>query len=242
MNWTPSHITDLAATAIRDEEARREREQHFEGIDALDELELHDVLERAFRADGLGVHREQPYPSGDPHARPKDNARDRCDLVLTPSPELELIDPVALARERDDADQTLFAAAHREGEHARLSDAGTVGTDEALWLEVKLTGRYRYREGVPTPNRSFGVELVHGPNADARKLSKAPGVEHAAALVVAFAETETHARDFAAKAVGGLLDLDAPIYDPTFAFGPIADRIGNAAFLVATFRVMPNRD
>src|SRR5690606_6705856 len=104
--WRPDQLpimlVDLAADALRNRSQELAAEQAVYGLDALSEVEFHPILAAAFRAAGLGVWPEQPYP-GHPGKRPKRVERERCDLVLTESPDAPLRDPVAHRNELEAA-------------------------------------------------------------------------------------------------------------------------------------------
>jgi hypothetical protein len=56
-------ITDAVEAGLRAHLAQLELEQAVYGIDVLDELALHPILEQGFHAAGFGVYREQRYPA-----------------------------------------------------------------------------------------------------------------------------------------------------------------------------------
>ncbi len=122
--WSHDDILDAAAQALRGAEARLSAEQAVDGLDALEEVELHALLAAGLAPGPLsdpfqgrpapptwGVLREQPYPgdrtastpppadpgaTGDDENAPlaRESDRQRCDIVLTPAPGLGLADPV----------------------------------------------------------------------------------------------------------------------------------------------------
>lgn len=219
-----------ADTALAEEQAVR-------GIDALAELALHPILADGFAYAGWGVHREIPYP-GDDSAQgdgPTGTDRDRvrCDLVITPTPEDRLADPVHAQRRVARAAGTLFEPIAEDIE----SRATTDHTDpaDAFWLEIKVVGQTRYRQGVPVPNPAYGTELVAGPIADAIKLSEDGVIQHAAIALVVFTETADIAKADLATVTHRLFDKHLPIGSPSVASGPIQDHAGNAAVTVAVF-------
>ncbi len=227
---------DAIAGVLLDALTARDRalaaEQAVHGIDALKELELHAILAEGLVSSGFGVHREVPYPAD---AARGDNDRDRCDLVLTPSPGDRLADPVHAARRIEAAEGTLFAplAGRIEAEAAR----DEVDPSDAVWLEVKVVAQHCYRGGVPGPNRSYSSELVDGPAGDAAKLECDGVIRHAAVVVVVFTETEAIARHDVGAMVHRLLDRDLPVGAPVVEAGPIVDRAGNGCVSVAVVRV-----
>lgn len=91
--WNTDVLIDTAAAALRRESARLREEGAVRGLDACAEVALHALLEKGFRDGGFGVYRERPFP-GLGGARPRHSERERCDIVLTPDPAVELLDPV----------------------------------------------------------------------------------------------------------------------------------------------------
>jgi len=120
LQWDFSTLADQLAQVIQQTENELRLEQAVYGIDAKEELALHELL-----ADGLSAHyevaREVHYPSSRGH---KLTHRQRCDLVLAARGR-----PLRL----DSAPPTLFDPPNQ-------SDPS-----EALWLEVKAA--YQFREG-----------------------------------------------------------------------------------------------
>ena len=181
MPWSAFDIASIACRALRGAADALDAEQAVRGLDALDELALHPVLAAGFVAEGLGVHREQPYPgaAGNPLRRD----RERCDLVLTEFPSLPLLDPVAARREQGDASGTLFAT------HIAATRPAGVACDDALWLEIKAVGQYCFTDGVPGPNPTYVPDMTSW-IADLSKLTRDPIILHAAAICILFAQDE----------------------------------------------------
>ncbi|MEM8757990.1 MAG: hypothetical protein AAGF47_09435 [Planctomycetota bacterium] len=216
--WSIDELADTAAQAIERADRDAAQEHAVRGIDSLDETALHPILADGFSRAGLGVATERHYPSP-PKRRPKTSERERCDLVLLPSPELALVDPSARADERDDIAGSLFASA----------TPADLEPEDACWIEVKATGQFAARDGVPQPNARYTTELVRAPAADIRKLARDPRLAHAAVLIVLFAADEPTARHDLAVAAHRWLDADLPVRSPVIRCVPIDDRIGNAA-------------
>jgi len=231
--WSSALIADVLLDALTTADRALTDEQAFHGVDAMDELRLHGVLAAGLGRAGWGVHREAPYPGDTARG---DNDRDRCDLVLTPSPAHPLADPVHADRRVGAAGGTLFepVAERMEAE----ASSGTVDPADACWLEVKVVGQHRYRHGVPGPNRAYSAELVAGPIADVRKLAGDGVISEACAVVVLFTETEGVARHDLMTMTIRLLEKDLPVGSPSIASGPIEDRAGNACVSVG---VLPLR-
>jgi hypothetical protein len=61
--WRLDDLADAAAAALQAREHALRAEQAVRGLDALDELDFHPILADAFAAAGLGVLREQRFPS-----------------------------------------------------------------------------------------------------------------------------------------------------------------------------------
>jgi hypothetical protein len=226
MPWSAFDIAAMARRVLHDAADALDAEQSVRGLDALDELSLHPILARGFAAEGLGVFREQCYPGI--AGRPLRRDRERCDLVLTESPGLPLLDPVARRRERDQAAATLFA---RQAE----ADPPGVPCDDALWLEVKSVGQFCFTDGVPGPNPTYVSDMTAWIR-DLSKLAKDQVILHAAALAIVFAADERTLRHDLGVAIERALNKDLPLAAPAIECLPIADRIGNA---VAGVGVIP---
>lgn len=228
-------IADRVIEVLVAEDARRRDEQAVRGVDGLSELELHAVLAEGLRGGGWTVWEERPYPSSSVPL-PLTPARERCDLVISAEAG-ELRDPVAEDREDAAAVGTLFAeqiAGARDAE-----TAGWLGPADVTWLEVKVTGQYRLRDGVAAANRGCGTELVLGPRADALKLSRDGQIAFGVVVSLLFAETAEAARELLTESVHRLLDGDTPIGSPAIEVASIQERMGNTAAGVLAMRVYP---
>lgn len=228
--WSIDELADTAAAGIADANLALRDEDAVRGLDHLDELEIHTVLEAAFLHADLGVLREHPFPSTrlhKPKRRPKASERERCDLVLLPEPDLTLADPETQLSEREDAEATLFAPAAEQ-----LVTPADLDPADAFWLEIKTTGQFVARDDVPQPNSRYTTELVRAPAADIRKLAREPLAVQAAAAVVLFAGDEATARHDLGIAVHRWLDDDLPIRSPAIRVTPIDERIGNSVAAV----------
>jgi hypothetical protein len=236
-------LCETLVAALRRADTERRDEQAPLGIDALDEVALHPILAEGLTVAGWGVHRETRYPglesddpgSPAPRGSRKDNARDRCDLVLTERPGLALLDPVHADRRVRAGDGTLFADLAPAMEASASADA--VRPEDAFWLEIKAVAQYAYRDGVPGPNRTYASEMVNGPAADVCKLIGDGVIENAAVALVLFTETEAVARNDAEQTAHALLDMGLPIGIPEIRSTPIDDRAGNAYASVAVFSI-----
>ncbi|MEL6497345.1 MAG: hypothetical protein AAF937_09305 [Planctomycetota bacterium] len=230
--WSLDELADTAAAGIADANLALRDENAVRGLDHLDEVELHTVLEAAFLHADLGVLREHPFPTS-PKRRPKASERERCDLVLLPEPDLTLADPETQLAEREDAETTLFAQAADQ-----LVTPADLDPADAFWLEIKATGQFVARDDVPQPNRRYTTELIRAPATDIRKLAREPLAEQSAVALVLFAADEPTARHDLGVAVHRWLDDDLPIRSPAIRVTAIDERIGNA---VAAVCIVPIR-
>lgn len=230
MHADTSEIVRALADSIVGADAALAAEQATKGVDALSETALHPILADGLSARGWGVHRETLYP-GD--HEPGDTARDRCDLVLTDAPGVQLLDPVHAQRRVRAAAGTLFAESAPTMETEASADA--VPPVEAFWIEVKAVAQHAYRDGVPGPNRAYAAEMVNGPAADVCKIMGDGVIERGAAVLVLFTETEDVAHHDLGLATHALLDMGLPIGSPDTVTVPIADRAGNTHATVAAF-------
>ncbi len=231
--FTPDQIIQTIFDSLGKYADALDAEHAVTGLDALDEVGLHPILENALATGSLGVHREFPYPTS-PKLRPGHRERERCDFVLTPRAGAPPADPV---RERKDVDQavgTLFAPLA----DAIPSSRATTPLADCYWLEVKVVGQYTCTDGLPGPNRTYASQLVQGPAADLRKLARDPHVAQGGVLVVLFAIDQPTAEHDLGVMVHKMLDRDLPISSPAIESLAINDRIGNA---VCTLALVPLR-
>jgi hypothetical protein len=222
--WDPSELADAAAEALSRRAALLRAEGAVRGLDSYSEVDLHAVLAEGLRAAGFGVYTEQRYP-GNLERRPRQSARERCDLVLTAIPGSPLIDPVVEARRHDAEKETLFAAV---GARADLPGLTSTPPEEAFWLEVKTIGQFTYTRGIPGPNRSYAAELIGGPVEDVIKLEWDTAVTFSGVLVVLFTSDEHTARHDAGVLMHRCLDRGLPVQSPALRPFTIVDLIGNA--------------
>ena len=161
LQWDFSTLADQLAQVIQQTENELRLEQAVYGIDAKEELALHELL-----ADGLSAHyevaREVHYPSSRGH---KLTHRQRCDLVLAPRSR-----PLRL----DSAPPTLFDPPNQ-------SDPS-----EALWLEVKAA--YQFREGNVRHTGYTGQWTTNVIN-DLRKMEAEELIREAGLLLIVFNES-----------------------------------------------------
>jgi hypothetical protein len=228
--WRPDQIADLAAGELQARAEALRLEQAVRGLDALQETEFHPIIADGLAAAGFGVACEFPYPGV--VFRRRFSERERCDLVLTPSPEVAIADPVEVVKQAEAAAATLFAST----EAAAPAPEG-IPPEEAYWLEVKLVGQFCFSNGVPGPNRTYASELLRNAASDIPKLARDPRIRHGAVLLVLFtADRPTADHDLAAL-MHRCLDKELPVSSPSLARFEIPDMIGNTLCTVAVVPV-----
>lgn len=231
--FAPDQLIQTIAAAMHKVSRALDAAHAVQGLDALDEITLHPILENALADDNLGVHREFPYPAP-AKLRPDHRERERCDLVLTQDPDAPPADPVRERKDQDKALGTLFAPLA----DAISSNEKTTPLDACYWLEVKVVGQYTYTDGLPGPNRTYTSLLTRGPAADIAKLARDKFITHAGLLVVLFTADQLTADHDLSIMVHKMLDRDLPISSPSVESFPINDRIGNT---VCTLAIVPLR-
>ncbi len=229
--WNLADIHETLVEGLRARALAADEEQAVQGIDALSEIALHAMLADILVQTEFGVLRERVYP-GQPgvaaeKARPKDSARMRCDIVLTPRKGMKLTDPVEQLRERDALVGTLFA------ETPLPTSKPTLTAAQALWIEVKTVGQYCFRRDIPVPNTTYGADLTQAMFDDLAKLSHEPLIHQGTlALILFTADRETAEHDVGV-AMHRVLDKGVAFRAPIRGGFPITDRIGNAWCCVA---------
>ncbi len=203
-------IADAVAEGLQRRARADDLEQAVYGFDALDELGLHPVIQRALSDAGYGVWPEQRYP-GEWHRRNRSEGR-RCDVVLTPDNrplrDLEL-------------KQTLF------------DTPDAVDPQESYWLEIKTVAQYE----TSGPFARYSSELLTPVTQDLKKLWTDGLILHAGLLLVLFtAERQTAEHDLFVWH-RCCLDRGIPAAAPAARFFAISDRIGNAWCAAAVFAV-----
>jgi hypothetical protein len=236
--WDWPRLAEIVRDGLAERERRLREEQAVYGLDSLRELDLHPILAESILASGLGVWRERAYPSmvGTPGARPGKSARDRCDLVLTPSPDITLADPIEAHREQD----WLLGKGTREHTPSLFADLSTppfptpkprlreIPPDEAAWVEIKVVAQFAFTHGVPGPNSAYSSELTGSLARDLSKLKSEPLVRHGAVMLVLFTQDERTAEHDVSIALHRCLDRDCRFRSPHAARFPMLDRAGNA--------------
>jgi hypothetical protein len=260
--WSAEDIADAALAALRQRDRELREEHAVYGLDSCEEVELHPLIARGLQDAGFGVVREQPYPHewfrklrpstrSSELALPLPRDRQRCDLVLTPSPGEKLDDSLlsekARRAEAREIEGTLFEFATTShltpGSSAFTADAphrpSGVPPERAFWLEVKLVAQFCPTDGVPGPNRTYTGEITRNPIADLSKLAGDAHIHHAGLLLIVFTVDEAVARHDLAILAHKLLDRELPITSPVMRSFPITDRIGNT---LCTLCLIPVRN
>ncbi len=208
--WSGADIADAMAQGLGALESDLAREQAVQGIDSLDEVDLHPHLARVLSDHGLGVHREVRYPG----ARSRRNRAEgrRCDLVLTPD-HLPLREP--------DVAETLF------------DDPMAVPLDEAYWLEVKTLSQF----GETGANAAWSSELLSTISRDVSKLAGDEGIRHGGLLIVLFAASDEVVEHDLGIWQDRCLERGLPISAPWRRRVPLLDRLGNTVCSLSLYGV-----
>lgn len=210
MQISVADIADAIESGLRRRLEQLDLEHAIYGLDSLDELALHPVIEESLRHANFGVYREQRYPA-DRRKRILSEG-ERCDFVLTP-------DGKALSH--PDAEGTLFDPA----------DALELG--DAFWLEAKIVAQFNC-EG---PNANYSTQLLSTVRHDVTKLSKDEGILRAGLLLVMFVRDRRVAEHDLNIWQDRCLGRGLPIGAPAMRFIPINDRHGNALCAIAVYPV-----
>ncbi len=209
--WCIASLTDAIESGLRKEEVRLHAEQSVLGLDARDEVTLHELLESSLSRETYGVHREVRYPRARAHRRR--SVGDRCDLVLTPDDRPLQIPETAA---------TLF------------EDQSAVALEDAFWLEVKVVSQFVEEGG----NGAYSSNLLSTVREDVTKLSKDRGILHAGLLILLFTATPEIAEHDLGIWQDKCLEKGLPIAAPCSRTIPISDRRGNR---FCTIRIYPVR-
>jgi len=215
--WRGADIVERVRNALRDHAAALELEQSVRGIDALDEVRIHQILVQGLEAAGLGVLRERGYPASQGR---KLSERQRCDLLLTPQPGMEPEPQLSKAKRKAAGQPGLF--------DAPVPALQRIDARECYWLEVKVVGQYEYVQGVPGPNASWGSSLVRSVVEDVHKLSSEPGIASGGLLLVLFTSEAHVAEHDVVQALHKGLDRGLRVSSIDQSSFAIQDRAGNA--------------
>jgi hypothetical protein len=162
VHWDFSTLADRLGEVLSQAEADLRLEQAVYGLDARDELTLHQLLAGGL-ARHYGVAREVHYPST---LGRKLSHRQRCDIVLTPS---------GLPLRLDSALPTLF------------DPADQCDPAEALWLEVKVA--HQFREGA-VRHGGYGAQWRDAVVEDLRKMEADEKIHYAGLVLIVFNESD----------------------------------------------------
>ena len=210
IRWQPPDIADAVAAGLTLQARADDAEHAVYGFDALDELGLHPIIQRALRDGGFGVWPEQRYP-GHWHKTKRSEGL-RCDLVLTP-------DGNALREEA--VKDTLF-------------DTGeATDTQAAYWLEVKTVAQYETGGAF----KRYSAELLSPVMKDVKKIWSDGVIQHGGLLIVLFTEAQEIAEHDLAVWHERCIRKGFPVGPPAVRGLPITDRIGNRWCSVAVFGV-----
>lgn len=210
MRWSAADLADAVAEGLLARAHEDDLEQAVYGFDALNELELHPLIQRSLLAAGYGVWPEQRYPSD--WGRSKKSEGQRCDIVLTPDAR-----PLRNPQVKD----TLF------------DTPDAVDAEQAYWLEVKTVAQHE----TGGPFRRYSAELFSPVTADVKKLWEDGVIRHAGLLLVLFTESKTVADHDIAAWHERCLEKGIPAGAPASRGFAINDRIGNAWCAAAVFGV-----
>ncbi|GAB4188020.1 MAG: hypothetical protein Kow00105_02730 [Phycisphaeraceae bacterium] len=210
MRWSVADIADAVEAGLMRCAEQADLEQAVYGIDALDELGLHPLIQKALRDAGFGVWPEQRYP--DDRTKTRRSEGQRCDVVLTRDG-LPLRDPLIKG--------TLF------------DDQPAADPDQAYWLEIKTVAQHE----TSGPFRRYSAELLSPVVKDIRKIWSDGIIRHGGLLLVLFTETQEIAEHDLAAWHRRCLDRGHPVGPPAVRGFEINDRIGNAWCASAVFPV-----
>jgi len=210
VDWSLAEIADALADGLSRHAAEDRQAQAVRGLDSLNEIQLHAVMESILCAAGFGVYREQRYPVA--RERRRRSEGERCDFILTPL-ERPLAEEAAVA--------TLF------------EPPATTDPSQALWLEVKVVSQFTEAGA----NRSYASALLHPLRRDVAKLAREEQIRHAAVVLALFTrDTQTAEHDldlWQRRCEENGLAVHASYRRRV----SILDRLGNGCCTLAIFRV-----
>lgn len=208
--WSGADLADALIEGLGRLETGLAREQAVQGLDAMDEVDLHPHLAAMLQGAGLGVEREVRYPAARAIRRRSEGRR--CDLVLTPD-----------ARELHDPDEaaTLF------------DDPDAVALEEAFWLEIKTVAQFSEAGA----NTTWASELLSSVRDDVAKLAADPALHHKALLIVLHAAGDEIIEHDLGVWQDRCLEKGLPIGAPWRRRMPLLDRLGNTVCAVALYPV-----
>jgi hypothetical protein len=204
--WSVADIADALEEGLRCEDLRFREEQAVYGLDALDELRLHPIIERSLQDAGYGVHREVRYPAD--RRKWRESEGERCDFVITHD-----------------------GRALRESERARtlFEPANCAELDEAFWLEIKAAWQYT----IDGPNPRYAAQMLSVARGDVAKLSKDRDILHAGLGMIAFVESEEIGRHDLGVWYERYVARGLPVGYPSIRMAGLVNRLGNDVCAVA---------
>ncbi len=209
--WSAARLGDAVAAGLQDRARQDDLEQAVYGFDHLDELGLHPLVQESLHGAGYGVLPEQLYP--DDWTKKRRSDAKRCDIVITPSPDQPLRDPVVK--------DTLF------------DTAAAVDAEHAYWMEIKTVAQFE--SGGPFPR--YSAELFSPVTKDIKKLWTDSRIHFAGLLLILFTAGQDVAEHDLQAWHRRCLDKGYPVAAPVSRGFAITDRIGNAWCVPALFPV-----
>ena len=220
--WCIDEILEIILQHICQVDANLVAENAVYGLDSLIETQLHPYILQSFATSSLNAHGEIYYPSSN-FSLPKNNARNRADLVLLPDGKKSIYDPVDAHKDLQRASGTLFEPVAT----LPAPKADDCPPNEAMWIEIKSVPQFRYVDGVPVPNTKYAQELIAGPREDVIKLASDPQIRHAGVLVIVFTELREAGPHDLSMSIRAMIDQDLPVGSPEIEQVEIQDRGGN---------------
>lgn len=208
--WRIAEIADAVEQGLRHRFAQLDLEQAVYGLDILDELAVHPLLEHSLAQAGFGVHHEQRYPAD--RGKRSASEGERCDFVLTPDGR---------------------ALKHPDAEHTLYDPPDAVHLADAFWLEVKVVSQFT-AEGA---NPNYSSQFLSTVKQDVTKLSKDPHILHAGLLLILFVGDEQTSEHDLKIWEDRCVQRGLPIGAPARRCLPITNRHGHATCAIAVYPV-----
>jgi hypothetical protein len=209
--WSIANIADSLEAGLAREANRLEAEQAVYGLDSRGELSLQSHVAEILQTAGYGVYREVRYPEY--RVCRRESEGERCDLVLTPAGR-----PLAAPEQP----RTLF------------DPADAVALADAFWMEVKVVAQFTTRG----PNRRYS-SIFSVVRRDIAKLSKEPGISHAALLILLFVQDKRVADHDLRVWTTQCKEHGHRLGRPALRGVALGDRLGNALCKIALYPVHP---
>lgn len=210
LRWSTPDIVDAVEAGLVKRAAENDAEHAVYGLDALDELGLHPILQKTLLDAGYGVWPEQRYPGHTSKRKRSEGLR--CDAVLTPG---------GKPLRNEDVAGTLF------------DDGNQIDPQAAYWLEIKTVAQYE----TSGPFKRYSAELLSPVAKDVKKIWSDRLIQHGGLLIILFtADQETAEHDLAVWHER-CLRKGFPVGPPAVRGFAITDRIGNSWCSVAVFGV-----